>query len=63
MIFSQDPKNGGLKWQSQSTIDQEGRYVGELGEWLAEQAKNPSESGGGLQFKEEGDDMKKMNEK
>lgn len=64
VIFSTDAKNGGLKWQPQSTIDQEGRYVGELGEWLAERAKNPSESGGGLQFKEkEGDDMKKMNKK
>jgi hypothetical protein len=58
VTFSTDAKNGGLKWQSQSTIDQEGRYVGELGEWLDERAKNPSESGGGLQFKD-GDDMKK----
>jgi hypothetical protein len=59
VIFSRDDKNGGLKWQSQSTIDQEGRYVGELGEWLDERAKNPSESGGGLQFKEkDGDDIK-----
>jgi hypothetical protein len=64
VIFSQDPKNGGLKWQPQSTIEQEGRYVGELGDWLDERAKNPSESGGALQFKEkEGDDMKKTKKK
>ena len=64
VIFAREDKYTGLKWQSQSTIEQEGRYVGELGEWLEERAKNPSESGGGLQFKDkEGDDMKKTNKK
>jgi hypothetical protein len=61
VIYANEGNYQGLKWQGQSTIDQEGRYVGELGEWLAERAKNPADpSGGGLQFKEkEGDEMRK----
>jgi hypothetical protein len=57
VIYQKDEHYIGLKWQSQSTIDQEARYVGELGEWLLERAKNPGGAGGGLQFKD--DDMKK----
>ena len=64
VMWVNEGKYTGLKWQSQSTIDQEGRYVGELGEWLEERAKNPSAEGGlgGLQFKDD-DDMKKGKKK
>jgi hypothetical protein len=58
VIYEKNEHNIGLKWQSQSTIDQEQRYVGELGEWLEERAKNPGGAGGGLQFKDK-DEMKK----
>jgi hypothetical protein len=58
VIYQKDEHYIGLKWQSQSTIDQEGRYVGELGEWLEERAKNPGAGGGGLQFKD-ANEMKK----
>jgi hypothetical protein len=65
VMWVNEGKYTGLKWQSQSTIDQEGRYVGELGEWLEERAKNPSGGDGGgvggLQFKD--DDMKKGKKK
>jgi hypothetical protein len=56
VIYEKSEHYIGLKWQAQSTIDQEQRYVGELGEWLEERAKNPG--GGGLQFKDP-DEMKK----
>jgi hypothetical protein len=51
--FDDKDKNRGLRWERQSTIDQE-KYIDELATWLDEHAKNPGV--GALNFK---DDKKK----
>ncbi|HEY7116774.1 MAG TPA: hypothetical protein VH475_09320 [Tepidisphaeraceae bacterium] len=61
VMWVNEGKYTGLKWQSQSTINNEGKYVGDLGEWLSEHANNPS--GAGLQFKDDQGDEKKMKKK
>src|SRR5258706_6339086 len=55
VIWFQDDKNMGLRWERQGTIDQE-KYMEELATWLDEHAKNPG--AGELNFKEA--DPKKM---
>ncbi|MDB5322545.1 MAG: hypothetical protein JWN40_4176 [Phycisphaerales bacterium] len=56
VIWLKTDKELGLRWQSQSTIDQE-KYIDELAAWLDEHAKNPA--AGGLNFKDPADAKKK----
>jgi hypothetical protein len=51
VMWIKEDKYTGLRWQGEGTI-QNDKYVGELGTWLGEHAKNPS---GGLGYKDKED--------
>jgi hypothetical protein len=56
IMWVKEDKFEGLKWQSEQTIQYD-KTIDELATWLEERANQPA--GGGLQFKESGDDKMK----